>query len=138
METGSNKSLFTLIAVVIFGIFLSLSYWLFQDQFKGVLASVFNGVSTSTVVRMEDTLNPAVPPSFVDLGSVTNDYYGMIGSDPAYSLYATKSGLNVELLGSLGKKITIDVDNTDPYHADYVTVLISLRSTSYNTDTASL
>lgn len=31
METGSNKSLFTYVAVVIFGIFLSLSYWLFQD-----------------------------------------------------------------------------------------------------------
>lgn len=31
METGSNKSLFTYVAVVIFGIFLGLSYWLFQD-----------------------------------------------------------------------------------------------------------
>ena len=40
MESGSNKSLFTLIAVVIFGIFLSLSYWLFGDELKSVLADV--------------------------------------------------------------------------------------------------
>ena len=38
MESGTNKSLFTLIAVVVFGIFLSLSYFMFQDQLKGVLA----------------------------------------------------------------------------------------------------
>ena len=44
IEGGSNKSLFTLIAVVIFGIFLSLSYWLFQDEMKGVLGSVLDGV----------------------------------------------------------------------------------------------
>lgn len=42
MDTGSNKSLFTLLAVVIFGIFLSLSYWLFQDELKDVLADVLD------------------------------------------------------------------------------------------------
>ena len=42
MEVGSNKSLFTLISVVIFGIFLSLSYWLFQDELKDVLADVLD------------------------------------------------------------------------------------------------
>ena len=45
MEQGTNKSLFTLIAVVVFGIFLSLSYWLFQEQFKSVLGSVVEGTS---------------------------------------------------------------------------------------------
>lgn len=47
MEMGSNKSLYTLIAVVVFGIFLSLSYWLFQDEFKGVLATTLFGTSLS-------------------------------------------------------------------------------------------
>ena len=46
MDTGSNKSLFTLIAVVIFGIFLSLSYWMFQDELKNVLADVMGNVTT--------------------------------------------------------------------------------------------
>lgn len=48
MDTGSNKSLLTLIAVVTFGIFLSLSYWLFQEELKNVLASVFT--STNHIV----------------------------------------------------------------------------------------
>ena len=48
METGSNKSLFTLIAVVIFGVFLSLSYWLFQDELVSVLASVMESTSEMT------------------------------------------------------------------------------------------
>ena len=47
METGSNKSLFTLIAVVIFGIFLSLSYWLFKDELTSVLGSVIDKTSES-------------------------------------------------------------------------------------------
>ena len=45
IDSGSNKSLYTLIAVVVFGIFLSLSYFLFQDQIQGILASVVTGVS---------------------------------------------------------------------------------------------
>lgn len=47
MESGSNKSLYTLIAVVVFGIFLSLSYFLFQDQLKGVLADVISKANSS-------------------------------------------------------------------------------------------
>ena len=56
IETGSSKSLFTMIAVVIFGIFLSLSYWLFQDEMQGVLASVVDGVNSVTLVTMDKTL----------------------------------------------------------------------------------
>lgn len=40
MESGANKSLFTLLAIVIFGVFISLSYFLFQDQLRNVLADV--------------------------------------------------------------------------------------------------
>ena len=52
MERGSNKSLFTLIAVVIFGIFLSLSYWLFQDELSSVLASVVSKTSQSVNTKL--------------------------------------------------------------------------------------
>lgn len=55
MDIGSNKSLFTLITVIIFGIFLSMSYWFFQAQLKDVLASVIDGVKTGTAVNIEDT-----------------------------------------------------------------------------------
>jgi hypothetical protein len=54
METGSNKSLFTLIAVVIFGIFLSLSYWLFQDELVSVLANVLDSTSEMTSIKLDN------------------------------------------------------------------------------------
>jgi surface protein len=57
IEQGSNKSLFTLIAVVIFGVFLSLSYWMFQDEMKNVLASVMDGVEEVTGVKISNTLS---------------------------------------------------------------------------------
>ena len=52
MESGSNKSLYTLIAVVVFGIFLSLSYYLFQDQLKSVLADVLTNTSVMTSTKL--------------------------------------------------------------------------------------
>ena len=54
METGSNKSLYTLIAVVVFGIFLSLSYFLYQDQLKSVLADVLNKTSVMTSKKLDN------------------------------------------------------------------------------------
>ena len=54
MDTGSNKSLFTLIAVVIFGIFLSLSYWLFQDELVNVLADVLDSTSEMTSIKLDN------------------------------------------------------------------------------------
>lgn len=54
MEGGSNKSLYTLLAVIVFGIFLSLSYFMFQDQLKGVLATVLDGTSE----RADDIYSP--------------------------------------------------------------------------------
>jgi hypothetical protein len=47
MNNGANKSLFTLLVVVIFGIFLALSSFLFKDQFKGILADVVDKTSRS-------------------------------------------------------------------------------------------
>jgi hypothetical protein len=57
METGSNKSLLTLIAVVVFGIFLSLSYYLFQDSFKEILAGVMDRTSERTSVNLSNIYN---------------------------------------------------------------------------------
>ena len=48
MDNASNKGLYTLIAIVVFGIFISLSYWLFQDQMKNVLADVMFKTSIAT------------------------------------------------------------------------------------------
>ena len=54
MDIGSNKGLFTLLAVVIFGIFLSMSYWLFQDELVNVLADVMDKTSEMTSMKLEN------------------------------------------------------------------------------------
>lgn len=54
MESGSNKSLYTLIAVVVFGIFLSLSYYLYQDQLKVILADVMDSTSQMTSTKLDN------------------------------------------------------------------------------------
>lgn len=70
---GSNKSLYTLIAVVVFGIFLSLSYFLFQDSLKGVLADVLNKTSQSAETKLGDSLkvNYFPDPNFRDTNTLT-------------------------------------------------------------------
>lgn len=80
MDTGSNKSLYTLIAVVIFGIFLSLSYFLLQDQLKGVLASVLDGTSEMTSLKLEN--------------------FGLIPTDKSYFDYVKNAdGISYKLTG---------------------------------------
>ena len=58
MEQGSSKSLFVMIAVVIFGIFLSLSYWMFAGEFKTILEDVFQNTSTKTMNKIDTALMP--------------------------------------------------------------------------------
>jgi hypothetical protein len=72
METGSNKSLFTLLAVVIFGVFLSLSYWLFQDELKSTLASVMDKTSVANGAKLDDSLakNYFPDPNFSDVNTL--------------------------------------------------------------------
>ena len=48
MDDGANKALFVLIAVVIFGIFLAIAYWMFDKEFKAILEDVMDKVGTKT------------------------------------------------------------------------------------------
>lgn len=70
MESGSNKSLYTLIAVVVFGIFLSLYYFLFQDNLKGVLADVMDGTSVMTSQKLNN--NGLIPTDKAYFSGVEN------------------------------------------------------------------
>ena len=54
MESGSNKSLYALITVVVFGIFLSISYYLYQDQLKLILADVMDSTSQMTSQKLDN------------------------------------------------------------------------------------
>lgn len=46
-----------MITVIIFGIFLSISYWLFQAELPKVLASVIDGVKNGTILKLDEDLN---------------------------------------------------------------------------------
>ena len=107
MESGSNKSLYTLIAVVVFGIFLSLSYFLFQDQLKGVLASVMDGTSEMTSTKLEyNGLITTDEKYFVALdngnGTCTITDYNVSASGSTDVLIPTTiNGLTVTTIGSI-------------------------------------
>lgn len=84
MDTGSNKSLFTLLTVVIFGIFLSLSYFLYQDQLKSVLASVLFNTSEMTSKKLDNNgLIPTEDKYFTSIdngdGTCTISGYDVLG-----------------------------------------------------------
>ena len=48
MPEGTSQGTFVLISVIIFGIFVILAYFLFQDQIKGMLTTMMS--STKTIV----------------------------------------------------------------------------------------
>ena len=118
METGSNKSLFTLIAVVIFGIFLSLSYWLFQDEMKNVLASVFDSTSKVVISKIDYSLKEPTDLKYFTYKTNVDGTYSLtsyIGTDTDIVL---PSEIN-------GKSVT-RIDNQ--FHNAYLTGKLRLTS----------
>ena len=79
MEKGVNKSLNTLIAIVVFGLFLSLSYILYGDQMKALIDDIFYkfGITTDSKLNGSLALTPVTDDSlnlwFETDGFVTND-----------------------------------------------------------------
>jgi hypothetical protein len=98
MENGSSKSLFTLLAVVIFGLFLSLSYWMFQDELTNVLANVFDNSSSSISEKLDYTLAEKTDEKYftiVDNGDGTCKLTTYTGTDADLVIPETVNGLIV-------------------------------------------
>lgn len=103
METGSNKSLYTLIAVVVFGIFLSLSYYLYQDQLKSVLADVMNKSSLTTSIKLDNNGLIPTPEVFFTstvLADGTCSITNYTGLSKDVIIPATINGVKVTTIGS--------------------------------------
>jgi hypothetical protein len=136
MDTGSNKSLFTLIAVVIFGIFLSLSYWLFQDELKNVLANVMDKTSQSVNTKLNETLttnvlkNADLKKSYIGnywIDDYTNiDYMDCYVYSHDYNIAA----LNGDYILTQGKQYTFSfvAKASEPMNLGYV--YINARNTN--------
>ena len=53
MTDGSSQGLFVIIAVVIFGIFVSISYIIFKDTLQPALANIFKDSLTQAKDSLE-------------------------------------------------------------------------------------
>ena len=118
METGSNKSLYTLIAVVVFGIFLSLSYYLYQDQLKVILANVMDSTSQMTSTKLNN--------------------YGLIPTDEKYFTSIDNADGTVTLTSYTGTDLNLVIPRTineklvtklaPNFHHAYLTGKVKLKS----------
>lgn len=105
LDQGSNKSLFTLIAVVVFGIFLSLSYFLFQDNLKGILGTVMGdakiGINTNVGSAFNETppLVPNLESDFIFTSS-SGTITGYTGTRLDLVIPETIGGVPVKVIGS--------------------------------------
>lgn len=118
MDGGSNKALFTLLAVIIFGIFLSLSYWLFQGEFKLILADVMDSAAQSTDVKLSTLFNSEVQPTpanYFIFEPSTGTITGYLDAGPKDVIIPTTiDGITVKELGNYAfrNKLLTSVTNT--------------------------
>lgn len=59
MTNGSSQGLFVVVAVVIFGIFVAISYSLFRDQLSPALASIFRESIEQTTLKLNKKMTTA-------------------------------------------------------------------------------
>lgn len=117
METGSNKSLFTLIAVVVFGIFLSLSYYLYQDSFKSILADVMVRTSQSTSKKLSYPTEAVIVENGI---TVKNNYDGTC----TITDYNTANGLTVVIPNSIGGLVVTTIGGKAFYNKGLTSITL--------------
>ena len=76
------------------------------------------------------------PVMFNAIGSGTTPYYGMSGTTAVYGSFVDVP-TSIEMVSDIGKELYIDLAGA-AFNPPYLTALMSLRSTNYNTDSASL
>ena len=63
MDEGTGKAMFILITIIIFGIFVVIAYWLFEDQIREMLGNMMDsadGVVTQNLDKVME-IDPATP-----------------------------------------------------------------------------
>ena len=61
MEGGTSTGTLMLIGIIIFGIFVVIAYWLFQDQIQALLNSMMESVKTIVDQSLLDNEFSATP-----------------------------------------------------------------------------
>lgn len=100
MSDGSSQGLFVVVAVIIFGIFVAVSYSLFRDQLTPSIASIFNEHSTT------------LPADFYLTDTPTGVEYTTTAGEggwatPGFEEYVNLPNYDLSKLGDNFKKNTI-------------------------------
>lgn len=61
MDEGAGKALFILVTIIIFGIFVVIAYWLFEDKVRGMLSKMMETADSVVTKNLENTLTNTVP-----------------------------------------------------------------------------
>lgn len=69
MTDGSSQGLFVVVAVVIFGIFVAISYSLFRDQLSPSLASIFRDSTEQATLKLNASKYYHITPQKINEGS---------------------------------------------------------------------
>ena len=57
MDEGTGKAMFILITIIIFGIFVVIAYWLFEDQIREMLSGMMESANTIVDDNLTDVLD---------------------------------------------------------------------------------
>lgn len=124
MTNGSSQGLFVVVAVVIFGIFVAISYSLFRDQLTPSLASIFSVATEQAgesfkrkreIPLLELIANTDYSSKIEDVGGILQSTYkGYAGTNPISirtSQQTFEVGKKYEIAGTLtlnGVPITLE------------------------------
>ena len=61
MEGGTSTGTLMLVGIIIFGIFVVIAYWLFQDQISALLNDMMTRVNEIIGASLEVATDPVVP-----------------------------------------------------------------------------
>ena len=64
MDEGAGKAMFILITIIIFGIFVVIAYWLFEDQIRGMLSDMMGTAGDIVDTNLNNIIDNQPEPPF--------------------------------------------------------------------------
>lgn len=57
MDEGAGKAVFVLVTIIIFGIFVVIAYWLFEDEIRDMLSNMMNTTDSIVESNLQDVID---------------------------------------------------------------------------------
>jgi hypothetical protein len=126
MEKGSSKSLFTLLGVVVFGIFISLSYFLFQDQLQSIVATTTSKTEEHANTRLDVLFDQDAPVTVLELVKFNPN------GDPFRTSDATTTGYTYAVTSKLTSGIGYYIQAKNLLPSNYYVLTFDITKESGN------